>query len=173
MSNVPEQAERAAPFRVVIAGGGVAAIEAALALRATARPWITLTIATSADDFIYRPFAVVRPFQARPTYRIELARVAADLDAQLVVADAVAVDDDRHELVLSNGQALSYDALLIAIGARAEAIVGGGRSRRGTGAKDMLFARSLAPSTRATRGASPSLFLPSSPGRCHYMSWPC
>jgi sulfide:quinone oxidoreductase len=126
VSSVPEQPERAAPFRVVIAGGGVAAIEAALALRATPRPRITLAIATSSDDFIYRPFAVVRPFQARPTYRIELAQVAADLDAELVAADAVAVDGDRRQLVLSNGQTVSYDALLIAIGARAEAIVGGG-----------------------------------------------
>jgi sulfide:quinone oxidoreductase len=110
----------------VIGGGGVAAVEAALALRAIARERIALTIVTRAADFVYRPLAVVRPFQARPTYRIELARVAADVDAELVSADAVAVDDSHRQLVLSNGQRQSYDALLIAIGARAEAIVGGG-----------------------------------------------
>ena len=121
-----EQTAHAGPFRVVIAGGGVAAVEAALALRAIAREGIAVTIATTADDFVYRPFAVVRPFQVRPTYRIGLAQIADDLDAELVAADAVAVEAEPRQLVLSDDQRQSYDALLIAIGARAEAIVGGG-----------------------------------------------
>lgn len=113
-------------FRVVIAGGGVASIEAALALRELASERVSLTIATAATEFVYRPLAVLRPFQEQPTYRIELARVAADLDADLVAADAVAVEADDRQLVLSDGQRLGYDALLIAIGAQAEAVVAGG-----------------------------------------------
>lgn len=113
-------------FRVVIAGGGVAAIEAALALRELAPERVALTIAAAAREFVYRPLAVLRPFREQPTYRIELARVAADLDADLVAADAVAVATDDRKLVLSDGQRLDYDALLIAIGAQAEAVVAGG-----------------------------------------------
>ncbi|HEX6664676.1 MAG TPA: FAD-dependent oxidoreductase [Gaiellaceae bacterium] len=113
-------------LRVVIAGGGVAAIEAALALRELAPERVALTIATAATEFVYRPLAVLRPFQEQPTYRIELARVAADLDADLVLADAVAVETDGRKLVLSDGHRLDYDALLIAIGAKAEAVVAGG-----------------------------------------------
>jgi hypothetical protein len=99
-------------FRVVIAGGGVAAIEAALALRELAPERVALTIAAAATDFVYRPLAVLRPFREQPTYRIELARVAADLEAGLVAADAVAVEADDRQLVLSDGQRLDYDALL-------------------------------------------------------------
>ena len=113
-------------FRVVIAGGGVAAIEAALALRELAPDRVALTIAAAASEFVYRPLAVLRPFRQEPTYRIELAHVAADLDAELVAADAVAVATDDSQLALSDGRRLDYDALLIAIGAQAEAVVAGG-----------------------------------------------
>jgi sulfide:quinone oxidoreductase len=113
-------------FRVVIAGGGVAAIEGALALRELAADRVELTLATAASEFVYRPLAVMRPFQAHPSYRLELAGVARDLDATLVGADAVAVDSDQHQLLLSTGRRLGYDALLVAIGARAEAVLGGG-----------------------------------------------
>ncbi|HEY6068894.1 MAG TPA: FAD-dependent oxidoreductase [Gaiellaceae bacterium] len=113
-------------FRVVIAGGGVAAIEAALTLREVVPERVALTIAAAAREFVYRPLAVLRPFRQQPTYRIELASVAADLDAELVAADAVAVDTADRQLVLSDGQRLDYDALLIAIGAQAEAVVAGG-----------------------------------------------
>ncbi len=126
MSSSSARPSPAAPFRVVIAGGGVAAIEAALALREIAPERTALAIATAAPEFVYRPLAVLRPFRSRPTYRIELNRVAADLGAELVAADAVAVEADRRQLVLASGRRLSYDALLIAIGARAEAIVGAG-----------------------------------------------
>ena len=68
----------------------------------------------------------MRPFQARPSYRLRLGRIAEDLDASLVQEAAVGVDADRREARLASGGRLEYDALLIAIGARAEAVVGGG-----------------------------------------------
>lgn len=113
-------------FRVVVAGGGVAAVEGALALRELAADRISLTFATPSDAFVYRPLAVLRPFQARPSYRLDMATIARDVDAELVRNAAAAVDADRRELVLEDGSRLPYDALLIAIGARAEAELGGG-----------------------------------------------
>jgi sulfide:quinone oxidoreductase len=113
-------------FRVVILGGGVAAIEGALALRDLAADRVSSTIVSPASEFVYRPLAVVRPFQARPSYRLRLGRIAEDLDASLVQDAAVGVDADRREARLASGGRLEYDALLIAIGARAEAVVGGG-----------------------------------------------
>jgi sulfide:quinone oxidoreductase len=112
--------------RVVIAGGGVAAIEAALALRDLARKRVSITIATASSEFVYRPFAVIRPFQSAPTYRLELAQIASDVAAELVFDTAVGVDPKGCRLLLSGRASLGYDALLIAIGARAEATMGGG-----------------------------------------------
>jgi sulfide:quinone oxidoreductase len=104
----------------------VASLEAALALRDLAGDRVTLTIATASTEFVYRPFAVVRPFQSRPTFRIELAEVARDVAAELVVDTAIGIEAGGRRLLLSTGEPLSYDALLIAIGARAEATVVGG-----------------------------------------------
>ena len=112
--------------RVVIVGGGVAAVEAALALRDLAGERVALTIAAASSEFVYRPFAVMRPFQSEPTYRIELAQIAKDVAADVVFDTAVGVDPRRRQLLLSGRGPLAYDTLLIAIGARAEATVGGG-----------------------------------------------
>ena len=114
------------PFRAVIAGGGVAAVEAALALRAIAGERVELAIAAATPTFVYRPLAVVRPFQAVASYRLDLAGIAADLGATLVPEDAAAVEPDRHQVRLAGGGALDYDALLIAIGAGAEPLLTGG-----------------------------------------------
>ena len=111
---------------MVIAGGGVAAVEAALALRDLAGDRVALTIVTSSTDFVYRPFAVVRPFQSKPTYQLELARIASDLAADIVVDAAVGIEPERRRLLLSAHEPLNYGALLLAIGVRAEASVGGG-----------------------------------------------
>lgn len=118
--------EGARRFVVVIAGGGVAALEAAFALRELAGSRVAITIATSASEFVYRPLAVVRPFQARPSYRLDLARIARDLDASFVSDDAASVDAHARSLVLASSRRLHFDALLIAIGARAEAVFSGG-----------------------------------------------
>ncbi len=101
-------------------------MEAALALHDLARERVALTIVTASAEFVYRPFAVVRPFQSEPTYRIELAQIARDVAAEIVLDTAVGVDPGRRQLLLSAREPLPYDALLVAIGARAEATVGGG-----------------------------------------------
>src|SRR3954454_20013430 len=45
------------PFRVLIAGGGVAGLEAALALRDLAGDRVAVTLLAPGPDFVYRPFA--------------------------------------------------------------------------------------------------------------------
>jgi sulfide:quinone oxidoreductase len=108
----------------VIAGGGVAALEAALALRALAAERVRLTLLTPSSEFSYRPLAVLEPFAPRVPRRLELAAVAADLGVTLV-RDAVAAVDCDQRLVYSTGQReISYDALMIAVGASTVALPG-------------------------------------------------
>jgi sulfide:quinone oxidoreductase len=54
---------RAKPVRVLIAGGGVAALEATLALRALADERVAITLVAPESDFVYRPLAVAEPFR--------------------------------------------------------------------------------------------------------------
>jgi sulfide:quinone oxidoreductase len=49
---------------VVIAGGGVAGLELALALRALAEERVSVEVVAPEKEFTYRPLAVVEPFRA-------------------------------------------------------------------------------------------------------------
>ena len=58
---------------MVIAGGGVAALEATLALRALAENRISIELVAPEPDFVYRPLSVGDPFQVAETRRFPLA----------------------------------------------------------------------------------------------------
>ena len=49
-------------FRVVIAGGGVAALETMVALRALAEDRVDVMLVAPDEVFAYRPLAVAEPF---------------------------------------------------------------------------------------------------------------
>jgi sulfide:quinone oxidoreductase len=108
------------PLRVVIAGGGVAGIEALLALHATSGDRVDLTLADAQPDFVYRPLKVAEPFARGRAGRYPLADVARDARARLVGDAVVAVDPDARVASTAGGERLHYDALLLATGARAE-----------------------------------------------------
>jgi sulfide:quinone oxidoreductase len=104
---------------VVIAGGGVAGLEALLGLRAMAGDRVRLTLVAPDADFSYRPLAVAEPFALGHAYRVPLSEFTEDVGAELVADAAVAVDDQAGRLQLRDGGARSYEALLVAPGGRA------------------------------------------------------
>jgi hypothetical protein len=77
------------PHRVVIAGGGVAGLEALLALRALAADRVQLTLVSPAADFFYRPLAV--DGTSFPVKHGGLAAEQADAAAADIAAAAGAV----------------------------------------------------------------------------------
>ena len=56
--------------RVLVAGGGIAALEAALALRKLAGDRIELELLSSAKHFVYRPHQILEPFRLTPAERV-------------------------------------------------------------------------------------------------------
>lgn len=112
--------------RVVIAGGGIAAVETLLALRAVAadRP-IDATLVAPGDWLTYRPLAVLEPFGGAPARRYRLDAIAADLGATLHRGVVTGVDAANRTAVTGIGERLSYDALVIATGGRAQPAVPG------------------------------------------------
>jgi sulfide:quinone oxidoreductase len=113
-----EQFERRGPFEVVIAGGGVAALEAALALRDLAGEHVAITMLAPAPDFVYRPMTVREPFAYGPAQRYPLEDIARDLGVELRRHDFAWVNAAARVVHSEDGEALAYDALLLAIGAR-------------------------------------------------------
>ncbi|MEA2404988.1 MAG: sulfide:quinone oxidoreductase [Thermoleophilaceae bacterium] len=102
---------------VIVAGGGVAAIEAMLALRDLAGDRVSMTFVAPQKDFHYRPVSVGEPFALGHALRLPLATVARDVGAELRPGALAEVDPDAHTVRLESGETLSYDALLVAVGA--------------------------------------------------------
>jgi sulfide:quinone oxidoreductase len=65
-------------FRVLIAGGGVEALEAALCLRELAGDRIDLTMLCPRRDFVYRPMRVREPFAYAGARHYSLSEIARD-----------------------------------------------------------------------------------------------
>lgn len=107
-----------ARFKVVIAGGGVAAVEAGLALRDLAGERVSLTLLAPNADFSYRPMAVREPFAFAPASRYPLADVAAAVGAELIAGEFGWVDTKARIAHTASGLEVAYDALLLALGAR-------------------------------------------------------
>ncbi|MEA2142603.1 MAG: sulfide:quinone oxidoreductase [Solirubrobacteraceae bacterium] len=106
------------PLNVLIAGGGVAALEAMMALHALAGDRVRVTLLAPERNFHYRPMAVAEPFTIAHARRVELARITDDFDAQLVTGALAAVEPDEHCVVTRGGERISYDALIVASGTR-------------------------------------------------------
>lgn len=103
---------------MVIAGGGVAALEALLALRQLAADRVHVDMLAPVDEFVYRPLSVGEPFRRTLPRRFSLWEIARDNGATFHRTGLREVDRERRSIRTTAGTALSYDALLIAIGAQ-------------------------------------------------------
>ena len=108
------------PLNVLIAGGGVAGLEACFALRDLAGDRVHCTLLTPEREFVYRPMAVAEPFARGVAQRVALEQIAADAGASLVRGALARVDDPARTAITTDGVKLSYDALIVAIGAGSE-----------------------------------------------------
>ena len=102
--------------RVVIAGGGVAALEALAGLAERIGDQAELTLVAPERSFVYRPASTARPFTLGPPREFPLLDVARDLGARLVRDTVALVDDDRGRVLTRDGDEIPFDALLLAIG---------------------------------------------------------
>jgi sulfide:quinone oxidoreductase len=108
------------PLRVLVAGGGVAGLETLLALRDLAGDRVETSLLSPEDEFVYRPMAVGEPFSRGHAQRHRLDAIARHLGARLIRGSLAEVDDGARVAVTADGERLSYDALVVAIGAESE-----------------------------------------------------
>jgi sulfide:quinone oxidoreductase len=105
---------------VVIAGGGVAALEALIALHDLAPRRVHVTLIAPGPDFVYRPMAIAEPFCRGERTRHPLAGLANDFAADYVRDSIVDVDPAAAVVRCASGREHAYDSLIAALGARAE-----------------------------------------------------
>ena len=108
-------------FRVVIAGGGVAGLEAALSVRQLAAD-ASVELITRDASFAYRQLSVLEPFSDAKTVRVSYDALRS---RGIAVTQALLsrVHAREHLAVLADGDARRFDALLVAVGAAPRAAV--------------------------------------------------
>ncbi len=116
---------------VLIAGAGVAALEAALALRSLAEDRVTVELLAPESHFRYRPLAVAEPFGLGKEWRFELSELTREAGASFTPGRLVWVDSARRVAHTSPGGAVSYSMLLVACGAVPKPAVEGAITFRG------------------------------------------
>lgn len=105
-------------FRVVIVGGGVAAIEGLLRLRRLAGDAVDIAIVAPNEEFAFRALSVKEPFAKGRARRYGLRRIADDQGAELI-ADSLGWVDPVEQVVHTEASGeLAFDALLLAVGGR-------------------------------------------------------
>jgi sulfide:quinone oxidoreductase len=104
--------------RVVILGGGVAGLEALLALHDLAGDRGQLTLVSADPEFVYKPMLVEEPFDLDPAARHELAPLAAELGVRFENRAVSSVDPYHHLVALADGSKLEYDYLVACLGGR-------------------------------------------------------
>jgi sulfide:quinone oxidoreductase len=104
--------------RVLIVGGGVASIEAALALRDVCGDRVEIDAFSPRREFVYRPYAVGEPFGTGRIAHYDLEDLLARCGASFHPESVTAVDAESRTLATHDGERHPYDFLVLAQGAR-------------------------------------------------------
>ena len=104
---------------VVVAGGGVAALETVLALADLASEETAVTVLAPNEEFVYRPMTVREPFAYGSARRYPLAPIVRDAGATLMSDGLAWVDAGAQVIHTTSDRSIAYGALMLALGARA------------------------------------------------------
>jgi sulfide:quinone oxidoreductase len=111
--------------RVVIAGGGVAAVEALLALRQLVGRQVAIELLAPERELLHRPSSVAVPFGFGAPEPLDLGALAAEMGADVRPEALAGVDPHRRVALLCGGGEVSYDRLIVAVGARPRPVLRG------------------------------------------------
>lgn len=104
--------------KVLIVGGGVGALETAIALDDLTGEKTRVEICAGRGDFVYRPFAVGEPYGASRVLRYGLERLAERCGAEFRPENIASVDPALRCATSHDGVEIPYDHLVVACGAR-------------------------------------------------------
>jgi sulfide:quinone oxidoreductase len=96
-----------------------------LALRALAPERVSVTLVSDSAVLAYRPAATMEAFDDVPPRTYDLQAIAADVGASIRLDRLEAVAPNDHSVRLASFAHLDYDALVLAVGARAVSAIPG------------------------------------------------
>jgi sulfide:quinone oxidoreductase len=104
--------------KVLIAGGGVAGVEAMLALRDLCGDRAEIELHAPRQEFLYRPLAVTEPFGMGRVLKFDLQGLAKRCGASFSLDSIASVDAERRRITTHDGAEITYDYLVAACGTR-------------------------------------------------------
>lgn len=119
--------------RLVIVGGGVAALEAMLALHELSGERVEIELHAPERKFAYRPLLVGKPFAAGKVIEFDLDELTRPAGAAFYRDRIVAVEPEHRRIVVHDGERIPYDYLLLCPGAEPQAAVPGSETFWGLG----------------------------------------
>jgi sulfide:quinone oxidoreductase len=147
-------------LHVLIAGAGVAGLEAALALRQLGQGLVDVELVAPDDEFVYRPLAVAEPFGHGHVRRFPLDRLVEAAGARRTRGRLTAVAPEHKTVTTDDGRTLDWDVLLLAFGAEQRATIPGALTFRGSedmAALDEIVHRATVERVRSIAFALPTL----------------
>lgn len=115
-----------------MAGGGVAALEAVLALREFAADHVAVELLSPVEKFTLRALSVAEPFSGEASRVLPLPEFCEEQGVSFRRDALAEVWGTQRRVLTAAGVELPYDSLLLAIGARQQAALPGARLFRGT-----------------------------------------
>lgn len=104
-------------LRILIVGGGVAALETMLALADLAPEYTDVTVVAPNTEFVYRPMVVREPFAYSAARRYPLAPIIAECGATLLRGELGWIDPATQTIHTKTDESIAYDVLVLALGA--------------------------------------------------------
>jgi sulfide:quinone oxidoreductase len=126
------------PHHVVIAGAGIAGLEALLALHALADGHVTVTVLAPEDTFVVGAASVGTAFGHGAPPRHDTASIVAAHGAHCLRDSLARVRREDRVAIARSGEQLLYDALLVAVGAHPEPVLDGALTFRGAGDVEVI-----------------------------------
>jgi sulfide:quinone oxidoreductase len=146
-------------LHVVIAGGGVAAVESLLALRELAGRRVEITLLSPERQFLYRPVTVAEAFDRGEAQGYALEDIVAYEGGGEIIWDRLeGVMAGERVAVTASGMRVPFDALIVATGAVAAEPFPGALTFRGRG--DVAALRGVVDDLLAGSARSIALTLP-------------
>lgn len=124
--------------KVMVVGGGVAALEVCLGLHWGKSTPIEITLVTRDRDFIYRPLAVLEPFGRGASPSFPIAEVVEGCVGEVVHDEVTAIDAAVGSATTASGREIEFDAAVIATGAVAQSELEGAMVVGAPGSNEQL-----------------------------------
>ena len=110
-------ARKHARMHVVVAGGGVGALEGVLALQELAAAPLEISLLTPGRYLTYRALSVAEPFGGAAAPHFEWDAITRDRGVRWIQDAVAGVRPDERRIETRDGTPVTYDALLLALGA--------------------------------------------------------